>query len=401
MLDTIENISGRPFCDFCCLIIAALDARLLLTSLEASDPITNSLSKSLKVYLQTVQAGAYPLESGKLEDVRAIAVYTNEDIGGGDEFRIKTNYALIRLLANDAHYLGQKPLYHGRIIGNHISPMLLWSWISPCRVRHTHCEKVRHRWGIEKLTGPRSLLLIDPINMCLRKRRIWVDIEDYIALSYVWGGQQGLQLLKSNRADLQKPDSLKELWDHIPAAIQDAIELVRGLDPYYYEATTLDGAKIANQHLGLWVDQLCITQDDPVEKAIQIEQMGHIYSDAMTTIIATEGTHSNQALSRLHPDNEATSSEQVVCNIGGLRLAAALPNINVILQTCKWTTRAWTMQEAELSHSVLIFSKKQVYFRCHEEVFQEDVVSEINGEALECATQTDRVWTNSLAVERR
>ena len=140
----------------------------------------------------------------------------------------------------------------------------------------------------------------------------------------------------------------------------------------------------------LWVDQLCIIQDDEVEKRIQLEQMGYIFRGSLATIFTTEGTHSNIRLARQHPDKHdpacegdwpvsvtgISSSGQAIKNIGGLRLVAALPTIDSVMDKCKWNTRAWTFQEAELSHNAIIFTEHQVFYRCSQDIFQEDVFTE-------------------------
>ena len=397
-LDRLENVLEKATrCDFCYLVVAALRARA---------PTMISSKPSIDLYMKTTLAGSYYSANGRKLDVYCIAVYTV----GNPSLAYSSSYPLIRLLANDAHLLGQYPMYHGRVTGNHISPKLLWSWIHSCRDHHEQCKAIRQHWDWQRLTGPRSLTLVDPTNMCLIRHSVG-RIEDYIALSYVWGGHQGLQLTRSNKTELYEHGALRRAWKTIPAVIQDAIELISLLDPCYSEVAKREDK--LGEHLFLWVDQLCIVQDDPNDKSVQIEQMGHIYSKAMATFVATEGSHSNTKLARHHPgedsqtsctipsDAESTPPIQAIRNVGGLRLVSALPRVNQFLENCTWNTRAWTLQEAELSHSLVIFTKAQVYFRCAQDVFQEDVVSEIPQQALKQSTESKRVWHNPQALERR
>ena len=239
--------------------------------------------------------------------------------------------------------------------------------------------------------------------MCL-VRWSFFTASRHIALSYVWGGKQGLQLIKSNESTLCVDGALKKEWNTIPALIRDAIELVRALNALDKEYDVM-----------LWVDQLCIIQDDPKDKAIQIEQMGQTYSSAIATLIATEGSHSDIPLSRLHPNQDTvqfsnsdqsltaqvSGPKQVVRNISGLRLINALSSINQTLERSTWNTRAWTMQEAELSHTSIIFADDQVHFRCATDVAHEDIVSEIPDLALKEIEHTKEKWFNSQAIERR
>ena len=65
----------------------------------------------------------------------------------------------------------------------------------------------------------------------------------------------------------------------IPKTIRHAIELVGLLGERY-----------------LWVDRLCICQDDEETKASQIDIMGDIYGNALVTIIAASGWDANHGL---------------------------------------------------------------------------------------------------------
>lgn len=445
VLDTIKKIlKRRSSCAFCSLVVAALRSRSPEILENLRSPNTSSIvtesDDSPNIYLKPASAGSYQLNGHETQHVFCISLHVRQSTDGDDHEISGGSQGVIRLLANDAHKIDQQPLYHGRIIGNHLSPSLLWSWIRSCKYHHPQCRKIRWLWDFEHLTGPRSLTLIDPISMCLMKARMWKD-SDYIALSYVWGGHQGLQLTKANRAQLYKPGALKKVLDAIPAVIRDAINLVRDLDSDYY-AGVLEayGGRADVSHLFLWVDQLCIVQDDTADKAVQIEQMGHIYSQAVATIVATGGVQSNTPLSRT--DDEETfqdiltgentnfvqearlaspednllsqkmkqyalsndnfgSAKQIIRNIGGLRLISALPCLAQTLDSSKWTTRAWTLQEAELSHSAIMFSNHQTYFRCYTSVFCEDVVSELNASALKEGISSSQTRTNPLVLQRR
>lgn len=66
--------------------------------------------------------------------------------------------------------------------------------------------------------------------------------------------------------------SLTKAWRRVPATIQDAIILARRLNIRF-----------------LWVDRLCIVQDDAASIQSNIAQMASIYAQSYFTIIATEG----------------------------------------------------------------------------------------------------------------
>ncbi|KAM0797559.1 heterokaryon incompatibility, partial [Usnea florida] len=88
----------------------------------------------------------------------------------------------------------------------------------------------------------------------------------FLALSYVWGGCQKFQSTKQNQSFLGQRCSLRDVG--LPLTIRDAIDLVREIGERY-----------------LWVDSLCITQDDDDYKMGQIRLMDQIYNNAVAVII--------------------------------------------------------------------------------------------------------------------
>lgn len=101
----------------------------------------------------------------------------------------------------------------------------------------------------------------------------------YFALSYVWVGVEQMQLTIENCLDLSRPGSLHQCWNQIPVAIQDAIHCVAGLQERY-----------------LWVDSLCIVQNDPTMKHNQISHMWSIYNGAVACLVAVVGVDANSGL---------------------------------------------------------------------------------------------------------
>ena len=59
------------------------------------------------------------------------------------------------------------------------------------------------------------------------------------------------------------------------------------------------------------------------------------------------------------------------------------------------------MQEAELSHTLIVFGNDHVHFRCATDVTHEDTVSEIPALTLKEIESTKETWFNSQAIERR
>ena len=195
-----------------------------------------------------------------------------------------------------------------------------------------------------------GLTLIDVKSECL------VDMPlstAYVALSYVWGGPQPFQNVTSRRKHLYNPHSISVDDEAIPRTICDAIRLVASLGERY-----------------IWVDSLCICQDDVESKMCQIMNMGNIYSQALVTIIAASGNNANAGLPGVRAFSR-NSAQRTEC-VQGMILANELPPLEDIIGQSYWNTRAWTFQEKELSSRCLIFCKTHIFFQCNQAVFKED-----------------------------
>jgi hypothetical protein len=90
---------------------------------------------------------------------------------------------------------------------------------------------------------------------------------EYAVLSYVWGGTNFLTLQRDNISQLETPGSLASVT--LPKTIDHAMQVTRSLG--------LDW---------LWIDSLCIIQNDPVDQARLIGHMDLIYTKAAVTVVA-------------------------------------------------------------------------------------------------------------------
>lgn len=95
----------------------------------------------------------------------------------------------------------------------------------------------------------------------------------WACLSYVWGGDQRY---KTTRNIL--PEYLKGIcFEMLPQTIKDAVSVCRELRIPY-----------------LWIDSLCIVQDDEGDKEREIPQMGLVYQHARLTIAAAKAHNVNE-----------------------------------------------------------------------------------------------------------
>jgi hypothetical protein len=191
---------------------------------------------------------------------------------------------------------------------------------------------------------------------------------EFIALSYVWGGSQTLRLLKSNIMELEHEGGLTEAI--LPRTITDAIDVARKLGVDF-----------------IWIDALCIVQDDPHDLREQIGSVALIYRSAVFTLIAACGNDCNAGLAGLRSGTRKFEQKEVVV----IPPSEQQPGMS-LLSSCKsyrspgptdgrgkedidrsvWNTRGWTLQERVLSRRNLIFTKEQVMWVCDTAYFCEE-----------------------------
>lgn len=260
---------------------------------------------------------------------------------------MKTELFNSRILQLDPEQKGDFAHFSGKAVGKHVD-------FGRCREWLTKCTEHHEKTCMEEKMDPTKfgMRLIDVKTGCV------VDAlrnAKYVALSYVWGDKEvAKQLLLSNNTykQLTTPGRLLDSHPDIPKAIRDAMAITSMLGFNY-----------------LWVDALCIRQDDKADQGRQIGKMDQVYSCAALTIVSTE-PHANCEIPGLG-ENTRTPN-QVVCKVGKINLINSLPTLSRAFSASVWDTRGWTLQEKVMSKRLLIFTKSQVYWLCNATVYAED-----------------------------
>lgn len=221
-------------------------------------------------------------------------------------------------------------------------------WLSDCEQTHSKCRafnvlKKPHMPSrvLEVVGTPREL----SVRLVANPKRA-----PYIALSYCWGGDQPAKLTKHRLTAYSHGVPLEQL----PQTIKDAVIVTHRIGHRY-----------------LWVDALCIIQDDEKDKVQEIAVMHNIYRGALVTIAAAAAESSADGF--LHPRREfratklTTSFEDnvfgdvVLVPTTALLHAAAAKDEGYRLYT-----RGWTFQENSLSSRILAYGHLELVFQCLE-----------------------------------
>jgi hypothetical protein len=230
-------------------------------------------------------------------------------------------------------------------------------WLKNCEIHHgSSCNQGNYATARYRL--PIDITVIDVYNCCLV--RTTSDVR-YMALSYVWGGVAMLASTRKNFANLHRPGSLSQHGD-IPQVVKDAMLLVSMLGSRY-----------------LWVDRLSIVQDSP-QKHDHIAKMDIIYSHALLTIAAVDGSNAGVHLPGILPYSRLPVIHEET--LQGVKYKSEPASLDRILDASIYERRGWTFQERMLSRRVLYISNQQVYFQCNVSIRSESHPMEFKREGF-------------------
>ncbi|KAI1474392.1 HET-domain-containing protein [Daldinia eschscholtzii] len=176
------------------------------------------------------------------------------------------------------------------------------------------------------------------ISCYLHKIPLSVELK-YTALSYVWGDQSTKKVIKLN-------EHLFPVGTNLYKALQDILQL---------DWFTKDSY--------LWVDAICINQDDNIEKSKQIPRMAQIYSSAsrvIASIVPTDGLTEDdfKLLSGLAQEvksvrdvgiDPVTLRQSTDEKSGGDSWRQRPYDLLMELTTLPWFSRVWVRQEVALA----------------------------------------------------
>ncbi|KAF2191137.1 HET-domain-containing protein, partial [Zopfia rhizophila CBS 207.26] len=230
------------------------------------------------------------------------------------------------------------------------------NWVDECNTAHAHT-----RCSIGDAALPLRVLDVDYGSAPSRIRLYEPNGArgKYIALSHVWGDIRQFTTTRSNIATHLQGISFEAL----PKTFQDAVFLTRRLSIQY-----------------LWIDSLCICQDDGPDWERESAKMAQIYQNAYLTIAATGSKHdSHGLLANRSPPEYVDFSMTMKNGRHGEVHAFLLPLEDAAhassycsLREDPLSSRGWALQERFLASRILHFATKQMFFECYCHMLSED-----------------------------
>ena len=228
--------------------------------------------------------------------------------------------------------------------------VVITKWLGTCSQTHIECQ-------LEDDTRlPTRVIDVGPADATQAPRLLVTSGESgrYVALSHCWGSLmqsdagQHARTLTTNLENMQRGISLENL----PRTFQDAVLVVRKLGLRF-----------------LWIDALCIVQDDLADWAREAARMADVYGSAHLTIAATSAESSTDGFLKRPPLRAASIPYYVdTCTEpAGYLVVTYEPKEDSwysSIEMARWNTRGWTFQERLLSKRVLHFTARRLFWEC-------------------------------------
>ncbi|KAE9366929.1 HET-domain-containing protein [Stipitochalara longipes BDJ] len=260
-----------------------------------------------------------------------------------------------RLAADFVPQLIEQP-YHGVVRPDPNGPTSLnriKQWIEKCDMKCTHCNNTSaqspssYPTRLIDVSKP-PLRLVDTTSLSQEERL------PYIALSHCWGGNRYFITQRNTISKRMRGFAMADL----PTTFRDAVSLTRSLKVRY-----------------LWIDSVCIIQDDREDWRIESSRMCDIYSNAYLTIAATSASDDSQGFLR-HRPSKAVCIDLIYPDQETIRffLQPEKASNGYYSDSCDGPLhlRAWTLQERLLSRRVLGFASNQMYWECRGHKLQQE-----------------------------
>lgn len=224
---------------------------------------------------------------------------------------------------------------------------LLFDWLQECEKTHTHKPTAPSRL-------PTRVLDVGTNRSSeLRLHISGIETANYIALSHCWGKAVVVTTTSENLPQRQQGIN----FDELPQTFQDAITVTRNLNVRY-----------------LWIDSLCIVQDDKNDWATESGEMASVYSQAYLVIGADKSSHCHGGFLTGNDRKEFKAEPLATVSCGNDRKSVVYAQKDGprkhgnIYNLEPLAYRAWTLQEHILASRMVHFTNSEIIWECSSHV---------------------------------
>lgn len=214
---------------------------------------------------------------------------------------------------------------------------LLKEWLRVCDEEHNH-------QFISNTKLPTRILDVGTINqplLCLRDGPS-LGAAPYVALSHCWGAGSRFVTLRSN---LEEHKTHIEL-ELLPKTFKDAVRVTRALSFRF-----------------LWIDSLCIVQDDLEDWETEAASMEQVFSFATFTIAASSANSSEEGFLSSTRDQSPFVTVRTPSHGTGF-ICKSIDNFHQDVERSVLNKRGWVFQERVLARRTFHFTSSQIYWEC-------------------------------------
>ncbi|KAF4977322.1 hypothetical protein FZEAL_6145 [Fusarium zealandicum] len=243
---------------------------------------------------------------------------------------------------------------------------LINSWLDQCQTDHgVRCAYVGERILETNYSSPKRLIRVGnegDTPMLVESAILGRDSggfgPSYTALSHCWGDPKLVP--KTTKETLVQFMLIGLPLERMPTTFQDAINITRKLRVDF-----------------LWIDSLCIVQDDPIDKTRELAAMDLIYSMAISVLVASSSPDGQLGCFPPRDSNPDVHVRPYTIGIDERK-----SNISVTFQPylADWSQsitsgplfkRGWCFQERQVAKRIIHFTKTQILWECHTAIASE------------------------------
>ena len=248
-------------------------------------------------------------------------------------------------------------------------------WMRACSESHDSCKVSHNRFlptRVLEVANGETFRLVESSRLARDAR--------YMTLSHCWGSNgPDFTLNETSSGRLKEGVPICSL----PQTFRDAVHIVKGLGCSY-----------------LWIDALCIIQDDKSDWRRESSKMADVYLNSELNIAASIGINSHQGIFRdRNPLNISPCIIHTSWKTAPKIFASHSHRTGSDIDTSHLNTRAWVLQERLLAPRVAHFGPTEVYWECNFSLCRETFPRQEASHAGDTAIKSCLAFGGSIGID--